>query len=306
MGRFPGPPGLARAIRRGQHAAPRRLPGRGRPEGLTPPRPAPVPSLARWADLDELDGVAKGIEREETQPAGDVTLRIDRADAACREMRTEPIYIVDLEAWVAARLRVDCDPGRLGDEVQLLVAHGVPQHTGQGRRRRTLVQPQDLAKVVARLHDRLGRAGEGESDVLQAKDPRPSGWHRCLAFAAQIPRMILAIRKYTTRPVASTSVLMNGALITAGSKPRRRASRGRSEPTSVATVQTVSNVSETTDAIWSPNDSHTGTNARTPSIPPSSRPTRPSRSTTSATSVVRSSPTARARVTVVADCDPAL
>ena len=46
--------------------------------------------------------------------------------------------------------------------------------------------------------------------------------------------MASAIRKYTTSPVASTSVEMNGALMTAGSSPIRRATRGSSEPTNAA------------------------------------------------------------------------
>ena len=41
---------------------------------------------------------------------------------------------------------------------------------------------------------------------------------------------------------------MNGALITAGSKPSRRASSGSSDPTSVASVHTVNSVSDTTSA----------------------------------------------------------
>ena len=43
--------------------------------------------------------------------------------------------------------------------------------------------------------------------------------------------MVFANRKYTSRDRASTMVVMNGLAITAGSKPRRLASRGRVQPT---------------------------------------------------------------------------
>ena len=99
---------------------------------------------------------------------------------------------------------------------------------------------------------------------------------------------------------------MNGALITAGSTPTRRATSGSSEPTNAASVQTASSVRLTTMAMSCPTKTHAGPKARAPRIAPSSRPTRASRRMTTPRSSNRTSPTAKARVTVVAACAPVL
>lgn len=67
------------------------------------------------------------------------------------------------------------------------------------------------------------------------------------------PSTIPATTKYTSSPLASTRVVMKGALITAGSMPSRRATSGSSEPIVVASVHTATSVIETMSATCAAN-----------------------------------------------------
>src|SRR5690625_1556361 len=107
--------------------------------------------------------------------------------------------------------------------------------------------------------------------------------------------------KYTIRPVASTTVEINGALTTAGSTPAQRAIMGIREPTDVAKIQIETTVTATTAAMRQPTNSAAGKNPTLARVNPSRVPVAISRKTTRKKSLVRISPIPRARTIVVAD-----
>ena len=59
----------------------------------------------------------------------------------------------------------------------------------------------------------------------------------------------VAMFKKTSSDNASTIVVMNGLAITAGSKPKRDASMGRKQPTSLAMSTTTKSVRQTTSDV---------------------------------------------------------
>ena len=63
---------------------------------------------------------------------------------------------------------------------------------------------------------------------------------------------MLAILKYISKEQASTSVVINGLAITAGSNPSFFASIGREHPISFATITVITNVEHTIPEIASP------------------------------------------------------
>src|SRR5690606_26525593 len=102
------------------------------------------------------------------------------------------------------------------------------------------------------------------------------------------------------RPLASQNVEMNGVEKTAGSTRHARATIGITPPTVAAIGQLMTSVSAITVPIAGPYTRAATQNAIDASTAPSARPVRTSLNATRSTSPSATSPTASARVTVVA------
>ena len=100
-------------------------------------------------------------------------------------------------------------------------------------------------------------------------------------------------------PVASTTVVINGPEMTAGSTPRRLASKGNSPPAKDAQVQMATRVTATTTPRSRPYRSEMITKLTLPSAKPSNSPILSSRCKILDRSENRTSPTAIARMTSV-------
>src|SRR4051812_5163318 len=98
-------------------------------------------------ELDELDCVAEGIEGKEAGTAGDLAVVVACRHAGVAQVLPEPHDVVDLEAGMSTRLRVDGNAAGIGEHVQLLVADVVPEdRSGQRRRVLLLFEPEDVAE----------------------------------------------------------------------------------------------------------------------------------------------------------------
>src|SRR3954453_534495 len=133
-----------------------RLPGRGsQSASSSSPFTTGLP-VVRF-ELDELDRDAEGIEGKEAGTAGDLAVVVPCRHAGLAEVLPEPHDVVDLEAGMAPRVRVDGDAAGIREHVQLLVADVVPEdRSGQGRWVLLLLEPEDLAEEPPCLLDRLG------------------------------------------------------------------------------------------------------------------------------------------------------
>src|SRR5699024_12790006 len=105
-------------------------------------------------------------------------------------------------------------------------------------------------------------------------------------------------RKYTSSPVASKNVEINGVENTAGSTRIALASRGIVPPTVASIVQILISVSEITTPMPFPNTGVATSQPTAPNTIPNSKPVRTSLSATLPTSFGCASSTASARVTV--------
>ena len=105
-------------------------------------------------ELDELDRVAERVEREESQPPGDLAIVVAGGHRGRLEVPPKLDDIVDLEARVPSRLRVHRDAVGLLEEVELLVPNPVPQAAARKlRRARKLLEPEEEAALVRILRD---------------------------------------------------------------------------------------------------------------------------------------------------------
>src|SRR5919106_5631593 len=108
-------------------------------------------------------------------------------------------------------------------------------------------------------------------------------------------------------PVASTSVVINGAESTAGSTPKRCARIGTNDPTVVDQTQIANIVTATVIASASgARQKSACTNAIGATSKPSNIPVVASRATTRQACRTPTSPSARLRITVITVCAPAL
>jgi len=114
------------------------------------------------------------------------------------------------------------------------------------------------------------------------------------------------MRKYVMSPVASTTVVMNGAETTAGSTPALLARIGMTAPTVVASAHTAMSERHSTVAICASTRSHAGTKPTTARTTPSDSPVPSSRNATRGASRTEISPADRERTTVVTVWAPAL
>src|SRR3954470_24076510 len=231
-----------RAIRAAASALPiaARLPGRGS-QSASSSRPFTTGLPVVRFELDELDRVAEGIEGKEAGPAGDLAVVVPCRHAGLAEVLPEPHDVVDLEAGMAPRLRVDGDAAGIREHVQLLVADVVPEdRSGQGRWVLLLFEPEDLAEEPSCLLNRLGGPRERQAHVLETLDPRPADAHRSTSIARSTSASRVRSsassedsggrRSPPTRPTRSIAALIAATLF-APSYAARRSSMGRSSST---------------------------------------------------------------------------
>src|SRR5258705_5765702 len=77
-------------------------------------------------ELDEFQRVVPRVDGEEARPSGDLAVVVAGRDAGPGQEHAKPDDVIDLEARVAPGAGVRGNTAWLAEEMQLLVANGVP------------------------------------------------------------------------------------------------------------------------------------------------------------------------------------